>query len=51
MHMSGIFGDVLALVGLLGLGAFLILCTAGIDVNRKTRIKWRKFTSRLLSSK
>ena len=49
--MSSVLTDILALVGLLGLGAFLLLCTAGIDVNRKTRHKWRKFTTRLTSWK
>jgi len=49
--MSAVIGDVLALIGLLGLGAFLVLGTAGIDLNRKTRIKWQKFTSRLASWK
>jgi hypothetical protein len=49
--MSAVLADILALVGLLALGVFLVLSTAGIDVNRKTRIKWQKFTARLGSWK
>lgn len=49
--MTSLVSDLSVLIGLVGLFAFVVLCTLRINRNRKFRMRSRRITARLLNWK